>query len=353
LTHSETVIRWAVTDVTLRRLTRGGPPPDPDPNPYGRLAEPTQNAPWVAGPARLAWNGGGETELRRPPLSVVPLTEILSDAFKERYGVPAINVFNDLTMEAVLAAAVEKSSPLIVQTSVKTVKTIGSEVLSAMWTSMTAGIEVPVTLHLDHCPEREVITECLRRGWNSVLFDASRLPVEENMRQTVEVVAEARRYGAHVEGEIESITGVEDGIGADSVAVRQDLAVVLEFLRTTQVDVFAPAIGNAHGSYKQTPVLDAQRVSEIVAAHPLPIALHGGSGLTDDQFHDLISRGCAKVNISTALKEKFMKSSLAFLESAAEKQKWDPPSLFRSVREDVIEMTGSLMSLFGSAGRAG
>jgi len=286
-------------------------------------------------------------------VGVVPLTEILSGAFDERYGVPAINVFNDLTMEAVLAAAVEKSSPLIVQTSVKTVKSVGGDVLWAMWTAMTAGIEVPVTLHLDHCPEREVITECLGLGWNSVLFDASKLPVEENMRQTVEVVAEARRHGAAVEGEIESITGVEDDIGSDTAAEQQELAVALEFLRTTGVDVFAPAIGNAHGSYKKAPVLDAQRVSDLVAAYPVPIALHGGSGLSDEQFRDLIARGCAKVNISTALKERFMKSGLAFLESAQQRQKWDPPSLFRSVRQDVIEMTGSLMTLFGSAGRAG
>ena len=286
-------------------------------------------------------------------MGVTPLTEILSAPFDERYAVPAINVFNDLTLEAVLAAAVENASPLIVQTSVKTVRSIGSDVLYAMWTAMTAGIEVPVTLHLDHCPEREVITECLRRGWNSVLFDASTLPVEENMRQTVEVVAEARAYGAAVEGEIESITGVEDGVGTDTAAERQDLAVALDFLLTTHVDLFAPAIGNAHGSYKQAPVLDAQRVSDIVAAHPVPIALHGGSGLSDEQFRDLISRGCAKVNISTALKETYMKSNLAFLETAAERQKWDPPSLFRAVRQDVIELAGSLMGLFGSAGRAG
>ncbi|MER6466078.1 class II fructose-bisphosphate aldolase [Streptomyces sp. NPDC001288] len=285
-------------------------------------------------------------------MGVTPLTEILAGPFEERYAVPAINVFNDLTMEAVLAAAVENASPLIVQTSVKTVRSIGSDVLYAMWKAMTAGIEVPVTLHLDHCPEREVITECLRRGWNSVLFDASTLPVEENMRQTVEVVAEARGFGAAVEGEIESITGVEDGVGSDTAAERQDLAVALEFLRTTRVDVFAPAIGNAHGSYKRAPVLDAQRVSDIVAAHPVPIALHGGSGLSDEQFRDLISRGCAKVNISTALKETYMKSNLAFLRTAQERQKWDPPSLFRDVRRDVVELAGSLMRLFGSAGRA-
>jgi ketose-bisphosphate aldolase len=283
---------------------------------------------------------------------VVSLDKILSDAFDKRYGVPAINVFNDLTLEAVLAAAVQSSSPLIVQTSVKTVKSIGSAVLFDMWTSMTEGIEVPVALHLDHCPERAVITECLERGWNSVLFDASHLSVEENTRQTIEVVAEARQYGAHVEGEIESITGVEDGIGSDTVARRQDLRVALDFLERTQVDVFAPSIGNAHGTYKAAPELDFQRVSDIVAAHPVPIALHGGSGLSEQQFHELIDRGCAKVNISTALKETFMKSNLAFLRDTEAKGKWDPPSLFGAVRQDVIDLARSLMELFGSAGRA-
>lgn len=283
----------------------------------------------------------------------MPLREILSDAFAMRYGVPAINVFNDLTLEGVLAAAVECRSPLIVQTSVKTVKSIGGDVLFAMWTSMTEHVDVPVALHLDHCPERAVISECLALGWNSVLFDASRLPVAENTRQTVEVVAEARGFGADVEGEIESITGVEDGVGSDEEAKRLDLKVALDFLDATGVDVFAPAIGNAHGHYRTTPVLDFQRVSDIVAAHPLPIALHGGSGMTDAQFHDLIARGCAKVNISTALKETYMKANLRFLRDAAARDKWDPPSLLRSVRSDVLELATGLMTLFGSAGRAG
>jgi ketose-bisphosphate aldolase len=285
-------------------------------------------------------------------MPVVPLKQLMADAVQGRYGVPAINIVNDLTLEAVLAAAQESRSPVIVQTSVKTVRSIGSGVLKAMWDAMTADLDVPVTLHLDHCPEREVITECLEQGWNSVLFDASQLPVEENLRQTIEVVAEARKHEADVEGEIESITGVEDGVGTDTEAERQSLEVVLDFLERTDVDVFAPAIGNAHGTYKQAPVLDFQRVSDIVAAHPIPIALHGGSGMSDDQFHELIARGCAKVNISTALKETYMKSNLRFLEQTAAKDKWDPPSLFRAVRTDVIAMTNDLMTLFGSAGKA-
>ena len=116
--------------------------------------------------------------------------------------------------------------------------------------------------------------------------------------------------------------------------------------------MFAPAIGNAHGVYKREPVLDFQRVTDIVEAHPIPIALHGGSGLTDAQFQDLIARGCAKVNISTALKITYMKSNLAFLKEAEAKDKWDPPSLFSAVRSDIVAMTVALAEQFGSAGKA-
>ena len=285
-------------------------------------------------------------------MPVVPLKQIVDRAFSERYGVAAINIVNDLTLEAVLAAAVEQRSPVIIQTSVKTVRSIGIDLLFAMWRELTAAIEVPVSLHLDHCPDRTVITSCLRKGWNSVLFDASRLPVEENQRQTVEVVAEARSYGANVEGEIEAITGVEDDIGSDDEAERQSLPVALEFIRTTGIDVFAPAIGNAHGVYHAEPKLDAQRVSDIVAAQPIPIALHGGTGMTDAQFTDLIARGCAKVNISTALKVSYMKANLAFLRGAEERDTWDPPSLFGSVRDAVKDMAAEHMRRFGSVGRA-
>jgi len=285
-------------------------------------------------------------------MGVISLKEILKPAFTDRYGVPAINIFNDLTLEAVLAGAVQSKSPIIIQTSVKTVKSIGVEVLASMWRSMTAGIQIPVTLHLDHCPDREVITLCLKHGWNSVLFDASELPVEENQRQTIEVVKEAKQYGASVEGEIEAITGVEDGHGSDTLAKRQSLETSLNFIQATGIDVFAPSIGNAHGTYKSTPIIDYDRVSEIVAANPIPIALHGGSGLTNEQFDELIKRGCAKVNISTALKEIYMKSTLDFLLESQKKNKWDPPSLFSATRQTIINMVMDLTQQFGSKGKA-
>jgi len=231
------------------------------------------------------------------------MKEILDRAFTERYGVAAFNILNDLTIEAILATAVEEKAPVIIQTSVKTVRQYGRDQLFAILTAFARELPVPVTLHLDHCPERSVISDCLAGGWNSVLFDAHDLDVAENLRQTTEVVTEARRYGANVEGEIEGIRGVEDDIGSDEASRVQSLDVAVDFIKKTGVDCFAPAIGNAHGQYAAAPKLDHQRVTDLVEATGVPMALHGGTGLTDDQFRDLISRGCAKVNISTAIKE--------------------------------------------------
>jgi fructose-bisphosphate aldolase class II len=280
------------------------------------------------------------------------MKEMLDRALAERYGVAAFNILNDLTVEAVLAAAVEEQAPVILQTSVKTVRQYGRDQLFGIFTAIARDVPVPVTLHLDHCPERSVISDCLAGGWNSVLFDAHELDVAENLRQTQEVVAEARRHGAHVEGEIEGIQGVEDGVGSDAASRVQSLEVAVDFIKRTEVDCFAPAIGNAHGQYKAAPTLDAQRVSDLVEATGVPMALHGGTGLSDAQFTDLIARGCAKVNISTALKEAFMKSGLEHLEEARAKDKWDPPTLFRHQRAAVLEMARAHIRLFGSSGRA-
>ena len=285
-------------------------------------------------------------------MPITPFKEILSDAFDRHYGVGAFNVVNDLTLEAVLQAAEAARSPVIIQTSVKTVKAIGLDVLFGMWENMTSKISVPVCLHLDHCPDRAVISACLAKGWDSVLFDASSMPLEENRRQTIEVVAEAKRYNAGVEGEIESIKGVEDGIGSDTESNRKTLEASLNFIRDTHIDCFAPAIGNAHGLYKTKPQLDANRVTDIIKVIPIPMALHGGTGLTDDQFKDLVARGCAKVNISTALKMTYMQSNLAYLREAETANKWDPPSLFKQVSNDVKAMVTRYLEVFGSVGMA-
>jgi fructose-bisphosphate aldolase class II len=282
-------------------------------------------------------------------MPVAPTRQILDRAFAGRYGVAAINVVNELSMEAVLAAAEELGAPLIVQTSVKTVRQIGLEVLWAMWVELTRTIRVPVAIHLDHCPEREVISACLARGWNSVLFDASKLSVEENRRQCIEVVAEARRHGADVEGEIEGFKRTEEMTGDEASQV-QSLDIAVDFIKGTGIDCFAPAIGNAHGTYKTAPHLDSQRVTDLVAATGIPIALHGGTGMTAAQFSDLIARGCAKVNISTALKIALMKSGYDYM--TEHPGEYDPPALFAAQRAAVKEMAGDHIRKFGSEGKA-
>jgi ketose-bisphosphate aldolase len=283
-------------------------------------------------------------------MPVVPMREILDRAFAERYGVAAINIVDDLSLDAVLAAATDLQAPLIVQTSVKTVKSIGAKPLYAMWRARADDVPVPVTLHLDHCPDREWITTCLRTGWNSVLFDGSELDVEENTRQTIEVVAEADGYGAQVEGEIESVLGVEDGVGSDEAGAVHPVEVSNAFIEATGVYSFAPAIGTAHGLYKGEPQLTPERVTEIVDVHPIPQVLHGGTGLTEAQFTDLIARGCAKVNISTALKIAFVDAHREYLDANPAKK--DPPSLLKHVRTAVKEMAEQHILMFGSAGRA-
>jgi fructose-bisphosphate aldolase class II len=280
---------------------------------------------------------------------VVSTKDILDRAFAGRYGVAAINVINDLTMDAVLAAAEELRAPVILQTSVKHVQMTGTEVMYAMWAAMTKRVSVPVALHLDHCPDRGVISDCLAMGWNSVLFDASKLSVEENRRQCIEVVAEARRYGAHVEGEIEGFKRTEEMTGDEAQHV-QSLETVVEFVRATGVDVFAPAIGNAHGTYKTAPTLDAQRVTDIVEATGIPVALHGGTGMSAEQFSDLIARGCAKVNISTALKIAFMRSGFDYM--TQHPGEYDPPALMKVQRAAVKAMAEDHIRMFGSEGKA-
>lgn len=283
-------------------------------------------------------------------MPAVAIDRILDPAFDERYGVAAFNIVDDLTLEAVLAAATELDSPVIVQTSLKTVRAVGATVLYKLFRAMADETPIPVTLHLDHCPDRTWITTCLETGWNSVLFDGSHLAIDENTRQTAEVVAEARRHGAHVEGEIETVRGVEDDVGSDDAGLVHPVAVSSEFIEVTGIYSFAPAVGTAHGLYAREPKLMPERVSELVALHPVPMVLHGGTGLAEAQFRDLIARGCAKVNISTALKIAFVDGHREYLAENPKKQ--DPPALLAHVRERVKQMAVRHLEIFGSAGKA-
>ena len=187
-------------------------------------------------------------------------------------------------------------------------------------------------------------------GWNSVLFDASGLSYEDNLAQTSEVVALAHSHRVEVEGELEAIKGVEDGVGSEYGGAVVTLDRALRFMRETGIDCFAPAIGTAHGVYKGEPKINFERVSEIVAAEPMPLVVHGGTGLSDPVFQELIARGAVKVNISTQLKITFADSFRTYL--AERPTEYDPLKLLAAVKKNVQAMAANYMRVFGSAGRA-
>ncbi|MEN0130365.1 MAG: class II fructose-bisphosphate aldolase [Brevundimonas sp.] len=277
---------------------------------------------------------------------------LVRHAREHGYAVPAVNVLDDLSLRAVVAAAVEARSPLIIQISVKTVRSIGTELTTTIFRLATKDVPVPVALHLDHCPDRAVIDDVVAAGWSSVLFDASDRDLETAERETAEVVAQAHAAGVDVESEIENIVGVEDGVGSDfarhSYSV-EELAAVAE---RTGADLLAPQLGTAHGEYRAQPVLLPERVRALVALTDRPVVLHGGTGLSADEFRTFIDAGVSKINISTAVKTSYMRSAEKHLAEARARDKWDPPSMFRDISTAVQAAVTTHIDEFGSAGRA-
>lgn len=279
--------------------------------------------------------------------------DLVRDAEKGGYAVPAINIVDPMTIAAIVRAADEVGSPVILQTSVKTVKSAGADVLYAATRQAADKASVGVSLHLDHCPDREVITLCIEKGWSSVLFDASDRDLETARRETAEVVKEAHAAGVTVESEIENILGVEDGVGSDEVTHAYSVDQLVEVAKETGTDMLAPALGTAHGQYKSDPVLVPDRVTEIKGKHDIPIVLHGGTGLTDEQFHEFIDNGVSKINISTALKHAYMKSALEYLKECERNDKWEPVKLFAVIEEAAEGVIREFAEIFRSAGKAG
>ena len=283
-------------------------------------------------------------------MPVASLPEIMDRAFEKRYGVAAFNTVDDITMHGVIKAAEQSRSPLIVQISVKTVKFWGAEVVQHMFTDMASRATVPIALHLDHCPDPAVARECLKVGWNSVLFDGSGMSFEENQRLTKEIVIAAKSLGAAVEGEVVAVAGVEDGMGSDEEGGLPPIEKELEFIEDTGIYCYAPPIGTAHGFYKATPRIRYDRMEYLVKHTNMPMVLHGGTGLTTEVYERLIALGAAKVNISTHLKKTYADGFSTYL--AKNPTQYDPLKLIGAVQNDVTEMAKGFFKTFGSAGQA-
>lgn len=268
------------------------------------------------------------------------------------YAVPAVNVLDDLSLRAVIAAAEQAAAPMIVQFSVKTVRDIGADLVTTMFRRAAEAASVPVALHLDHCPDRAVISEVVRLGWSSVLFDASDRDLATAERETGEVVEEAHAAGVDVESEVENVVGVEDGVGSDVIVHAYSVDELVAVAERTGADLIAPQLGTAHGAYKSRPVLLPERVRELVALTDRPIVLHGGTGLAEAEFREFIDAGVAKINISTAVKHAYMKAAAEHLDVARATDKWDPPTMFRAVSAAIREVIADHIAQFRADGKA-
>jgi ketose-bisphosphate aldolase len=290
-------------------------------------------------------------------MSIVNAREIMLEAAENKYAVGAFNITDLVQLEAVVDAAIEKRSPVIIQTSVKPSKFYGRDVLVAIYRTLASAAPVPVCLHLDHCTEVDYCFKCADAGYTNIMVDASKQPFEENIRLTKEVVDYAHSKGSiSVEGELGTITGVEDQIKVaedEGALASPDQSV--EFVERTGLDIFAPAIGTAHGVYKtKNPKVDFERLGKINQmlngnGVKTPLVVHGGTGLPPEYITRLIEMGGAKFNVSTELKYTLIDTTYNYI--SERRDEYDPGKVDAAVRAAIKNAVGHWMDMLCSTGK--
>lgn len=232
-------------------------------------------------------------------MPLVTLKEVLAKANEENYGIGSFNVVNMETIIGAIQAAEETRSPIILQAAEVRLKHSPLHFLGPMMIEAAKQATVPVAVHFDHGTEVDTIKKALSLGFTSVMFDGSHFPLEENIAKTLEVAKLAREYGASVEAEIGRVGGSEDS-SEDIEMVITQVNDAKKFFENTGVDALAVAIGNVHGVYKSEPRLQFERLKEIRQVVSSPLVLHGGSGITVNDFRRCIQCGIKKINVQTA-----------------------------------------------------
>ncbi len=277
--------------------------------------------------------------------------EILQDAHKNNYAVGAFNVNNMEIVQAIIEAAEETRSPVILQASQGGLDYAGVEYIAALAKVAAENATVPVAIHLDHGTDFVQVVKCVRNGFSSIMIDGSKYELEENIRVTNKVIEICRAVGVSVEAELGKIGGTEDDITVDERdATFTDPAEAKEFVERTNVDSLAIAVGTAHGVYKGTPKIDFERIKKIKELVNIPLVLHGSSGVADDDIKQAVSLGINKINIDTELRQSFTKAIHDFV--AKEPEEIDPRKIIGVARTAMKERVAEKMRLFGSAGRA-
>ncbi len=280
-------------------------------------------------------------------MPLVSTKQLLLDARQNNYALGAFNVENMEMAQAVVAAAQQMRAPVIVQTTSGTLGYASPGVFAGMVASLAQDASVPVALHLDHGNSFALTEKAVRQGYTSVMIDGSTLPLEENIALTRRVVVMAG--DVPVEAELGTVGGKEDGHGAGGVQYT-DPAQAADFVARTGVASFAMAIGTAHGVYKGEPKLDLQRLAEIQAVVPVPLVLHGTSGVPEDQVRACIVRGVCKVNYATELRIAFTQAVRQALADAPELI--DPKAFLKVGRQAVQALVCDRIRLCGSEGKA-
>ena len=291
-------------------------------------------------------------------MAIVDAKEMLIKATEENYAVGAFNITNLIQMEAVVDTAVSMNAPLIIQASVTPSKFLNARVLANIYKTMAESAPIPVCLHLDHCTDVEYCKTCADAGYTNIMIDASKQDFKNNIRQTREVSDYCHGIGGiSVEGELGTVSGVEDQIKvAQDEAALCDPEQALEFVEETKIDIFAPAIGTAHGVYKtKNPKLDFDRMEKIFKlingkGVKIPLVVHGGTGLQPDVVKRLVSLGGSKFNVSTDLKHVLIDATYDYI--AFHREEYNPGKIDIAVREAIMAKIEYWIDLLGSAGKA-
>jgi fructose-bisphosphate aldolase class II len=232
-------------------------------------------------------------------MALVKMKDILAKAEQESYGVGAFSIANMEMVMGAIKAAEELRSTLILQIAEVRLNHSPIHMIGPLMVAAAKEADVPVAVHFDHGMTMEKIKQTLEIGFSSVMFDGSHYPLEENIQKTKEVVELAKQYGATVEAEIGRVGGSEDG-SEDIDILLTSTEEAKRFAEETSVDALAIAIGNAHGMYKGDPNLRLDRLQEIDQQVDIPLVLHGGSGISTDDFKKCIQHGIRKINVATA-----------------------------------------------------
>ena len=291
-------------------------------------------------------------------MSIVTAREIMLKAAEGKYAIGAFNITNLIQMEAVVEAAIEKRAPLIIQTSVTPSEFLGRDVLVSIYRTLAESAPIPICLHLDHSTSVDYCQQCADAGYTNIMIDASKQAYDENIRQTKQVVDYCHAIGGiSVEGELGTVSGVED-----QVKVAEDKAALcnphqaVEFVERTGVDIFAPAIGTAHGVYKtKNPKVDFERLGQINQmlngkGIKTPLVVHGGTGLSKEYAIKLVEMGGAKFNVSTELKHVLIDTTCDYI--TENREQYNPGKIDIVVKDAIRQVAARWIDILGSAGKA-